>query len=107
MVELNKSWQDIMNEMNYNLKGREKANRSLLPEIEKKLMIVFSNMNSKTSEMESNFNADLVTSSAVLDNPEIYQGLDKLKQALASVNKENIIITPDDDIIPTMEDRSR
>lgn len=83
--------------MNYNRYSREKSGKSMLPEIESELMKAFSKMDS-TKEMQESFFANIVTTPEVFENPEMYRGLENLRepvmqmQTYLSTNAQEIAV---------------
>lgn len=72
------STKDILNQMNYNFRMTSVLNQSILADIEKATIDVFSNMNPSLAEIAA-FEDQLVTNPEYMERQEEYPGLDKVE----------------------------
>lgn len=72
----------LMDQMNYNLRAREKSGRSMLPEIEASILKVIMTNPEITEDQKQEFEQNLYFSPEIFDNPNMYSGLPQVREVL-------------------------
>lgn len=78
MAELNETMSKIMDLMNYNKKMRNPSHKSMLDQIQTSILTSYYKSPSRTNETDDLFRANLVTNPNLMDEPEMYSGLEKV-----------------------------
>lgn len=82
---------ELMDQMNYNLHARERTGKSMLPEIQARLVKVMMTNSEMTEEQKQEFEQNLYFSPEIFDNSAMYSGLPQVREVLKTFKSMNQI----------------